>query len=220
MLQGIPASLCNASCMANEQSWAYATLSQPANTTSSCNVSCQAAHDSFISSIQTPVFPSTSKRHRSLMQATPTCTPGEPCPACDPVNDPEFCTGCNCTSTFDIFGSLGTMPATCGSAPIGTHFGLDANGCPVAPQPYTPPVIPGQCENPPAITCDKCLNGNDLAGNPVTDSTSCSDPVYDDPPPSGKLISYICDTCGDSYVGLNHGPCGPGSTGYVCAGNG
>lgn len=135
-------------CIANEQSWAYAMLSQPANATSSCNPSCKAAHDSFISRIQSPVFPTAATKHRSLLQGTPACTPAEACPACDPVNDPEFCTGCNCTVTLDAFGSIGSIAATCGSAPSGTHLGLDQNGCPVAPQPYSPPPIPGQCENP------------------------------------------------------------------------
>ncbi|DBA78369.1 TPA: hypothetical protein ACH3X2_008303 [Trebouxia sp. C0005] len=216
MLEGIPTSLCNTSCTANEQAWAGATLSQAANTSSSCNATCQAMHDSFIASIQASSLATAASSRRSLLQA---CTPVQTCLLCGiPCHDPA----CNCSATIDAFGSLGQVPSTCGAHPSGTVFGLDDDGCPrPTPAPYVPPPIPGQCANPPAIVCTNCLNGNDLNGNPVNDATRCSDPVYDDPPPSGKIIMYICNTCGDSTVGLNHGQCSTGTNGvFTCPGNG
>ena len=219
MLEGIPSNLCNTSCIANEQAWAAATLSQAANKSASCNATCQAVHDSFIASIQSPLTATAARRHRSLLQGTAACTPVQSCILCDtPCTDPL----CQCSVTLDFFGATGQVAATCQAHPAGTVFKLDDNGCPPEPQPpYVPPPIPGQCENPPAMFCSNCLNGNDLNGNPVNDATRCSDPIYDDPPPSGKIIRYLCDTCGDSTVGLNHGQCYTNSNGvYQCAGNG
>lgn len=130
MVQGIPASLCNASCVANEQSWACTTLSRPVNTTSKCNMTCQADHDSFMARIQSPVLPSTSVRHRSLMQAPQNCTRPEPCPPtiCNRAGAPEtLCSGCLCTLTYTfavsvLAGQTGSVPAKCGAAPAGTTF--------------------------------------------------------------------------------------------------
>ena len=130
MVQGIPASLCNASCVANEQAWAYATLSQPANTTRKCDATCLANHNSFMERIQLPVLPMTTMRHRSLLQASQTCVVAQPCPPaiCNRAGAPEtFCSGCDCTLTYTIAvsvlaGSAGSVPAKCGSAPSGTTF--------------------------------------------------------------------------------------------------
>ena len=110
-----------------------------------------------------------------------------------------------------ISAQLVPFPATCGAQVAGTVFGPYDTGCPPKPPtPYVPPPIPGQCENPPAILCNNCLNGNDLNGNPVNDATRCSDPIYDDPPPSDKVIRYLCNTCGESTVGLAQGGGGGG----------
>ncbi|DBA87560.1 TPA: hypothetical protein ACH3X1_004585 [Trebouxia sp. C0004] len=218
MLEGIPASLCNTSCIANEQSWAGATLRQAANKSLSCNATCQAQHDSFIAGIQAPAIAIGTSMQRRL-QATTSCTPVQICILCDdPCHDPA----CNCSMSVYISASLVPFPATCGTHPAGTVFGPYDSGCPPEPPtPYVPPPIPGQCENPPAIFCSNCLNGNDLNGNPVNDATRCSDPIYDDPPPSGKIIRYLCNTCGESTVGLNHGECAMSQNGnYQCAGNG
>ena len=130
MVDGIPASLCNGACVANEQVWAYTTLSIPANTSSQCNTTCQADHDSFMTRIQSPVLPSTTMRHRSLMQAPQDCTKPQPCPPtiCDRAGAPEtLCSGCQCTLTYTfavsiLAGQMGSVPAKCGAAPPGTTF--------------------------------------------------------------------------------------------------
>ncbi|KAL0042965.1 hypothetical protein WJX79_005358 [Trebouxia sp. C0005] len=147
----------------------------------------------------------------------------EALPAATSNQSVNACTSnCNLLTYLTMLEGIPTIPSTCGAHPSGTVFGLDDDGCPrPTPAPYVPPPIPGQCANPPAIVCTNCLNGNDLNGNPVNDATRCSDPVYDDPPPSGKIIMYICNTCGDSTVGLNHGQCSTGTNGvFTCPGNG
>ncbi|KAL3153917.1 hypothetical protein ABBQ32_013481 [Trebouxia sp. C0010 RCD-2024] len=51
MVQGLPATLCNETCMANEAAWAQAELQQPP-TPAACNSACQMQHDSFLLQIQ------------------------------------------------------------------------------------------------------------------------------------------------------------------------
>ena len=135
MVEGIPASLCNTSCTANEQAWAAATLSQTANKSSSCNAICQALHDSCIASIQALLAATAASTQRHLLQGTTTCVPVSPCLACDtPCLDPA----CSCSQSLYISAQLVPFPAACGAHAAGTVFGPYDSGCP--PEPPTPYV--------------------------------------------------------------------------------